>query len=219
MTASLVIAYRDMGCPHRRAAFVHVLDWYAGFGEVIVEAGDSDDTFTRARALNAAISRSTGDVIVQADPDSLIPLDTLAAAIKLAATDGLVIPHSEWLYLTSEATRLVLDGLPLEDVTPSQCEVHGSKGSGNVTVFSRHTWEVCGGFDERFGMWGGDDGAFAYAAEAFTQPTRRLDGPMVHLWHPRLPQSVPGSVGFVEQFAILSEYRDALDVKALVRDR
>lgn len=216
---TLVVAFRDMGCPHRREAFAYVLDWYSDFDEVIVESGESDDTFTRASALNAAITRATGDVIVQADPDSLVPLDTLAEAIELAAIDGLVIPHSEWLYLTPEATRLVLDGLPLDDVTPAHCEEHGSKGSGNVTVFSRRTWEKCGGFDERFGMWGGDDGAFSYAAEAFTQPTRRLDGPMVHLWHPRLPQSVPGSVGFVEQFAILSEYRDAPDVKALVRDR
>jgi hypothetical protein len=74
--------------------------------------------------------------------------------------------------------------------------------------------------DVRFGFWGprhsgewvthiGDERVGRYATEAFCAPIRRLPGDMVHLWHPRLPESVPGSVGFVEQFTLVAEYRDA----------
>jgi hypothetical protein len=34
-------------------------------------------------------------------------------------------------------------------------------------------------------------------------------GLALHSFHERLPQSIPGSDAYVEQFAILAEYRDA----------
>lgn len=203
MTAEVVIAYRDLGCPHRRASFEFVHAHYTRLGyPVIVESGD--DTFTRAKAINTAIRRSSADIIIQSDPDSFVAPDALQAAVELAAQPGLVIPHDRYLYLTREATRAFYAGQP----NVADYDVTG-EGVGNVTVFSRATWQQAGGLDERFGMWGGDDAAFAYATEAFCGPLRRIPGDMIHLWHPRLPESVPGSPGFVEQFTLVAEYRDA----------
>jgi N-terminal domain of galactosyltransferase len=209
---SVVIAYRDMGDEHRRRSFRYVLDWYRPLGwELVVAGGELDETFTRASAINTAVREAHGRVIVQIDPDSLVPTARLHEAVALAAKcDGLVIPHDRYLYLDLPTTEDILGHrrTPFQ-VGPGNCETHGPEGSGNVVVFSRSTWATVGGFDERFGIWGGDDAAFAYAAAALCIPTRRLAGDMVHLWHPRLPQSVPGSPGFVEQFAILAEWRDA----------
>lgn len=210
---SVVIAYRDLGCPYRAASFAYVHDWYERLGwQIVVEAGD--DTFTRASAINTAVRRCAGRVIVQSDPDSLVPAAALRQAVTLAdAEDGLVIPHDRYLYLTRDATATVLSGRsgysPGAIMDLANCDTSGADGSGNVVVFSRATWHTAGGFDERFGLWGGDDAAFAYAAQAYYGPVRRLAGDVVHLWHPRLPQSVPGSPGFVEQFAVLAQYRDA----------
>jgi glycosyltransferase involved in cell wall biosynthesis len=221
---SIVIAYRDLGDAHRRASFDYVHMWYARLGwEVIVEPGP--EPFSRARALNAAIRKASGKVIVQSDPDSVVPDDQLFPAVRLAAdSDGLVVPHNRYLYLTEAATVAVLARGFITDVGPADCDEYGMNGFGNVTVFSRSTWELSGGFDERFGMYGGDDACFAYSAAAFCRPTRRIAGDMVHLWHPRLPQSVPGHPGYSEQFAIVAEYRDAAAtgpaaVRDLVRSR
>ncbi len=221
---SVVIAYRDLGCPHRRRSFEYVRMWYDRFGwEVIVDPGGEE--FSRAAAINSAVRRATGRVIVQSDPDSVVPDDQLLHGVELAAhADGLVVPHDRYLYLTEAATDAVFAGGFIRAYGPADCDQHGMKGSGNVTVFSRSTWEKAGGFDERFGMWGGDDSAFAYCAAAFCRPLRRVPGDMVHLWHPRLPQSVPGTLGYAEQFAILAQYRDAAAigpaaVRELVRSR
>ncbi len=224
---SVVIAYRDMGCDHRRSSFNHVKAWYDPLGfEVVVECGESDATFTRASAINRAIERASGSVIVQSDPDSLVPVTQLGTAIGVAAASGvLVIPHDQYLYTTKDTTDAILDGkVDIWNIGPADCEASGAGGSGNVVVFSRDLWAQAGGFDERFGLWGGDDAAFRYAAEAFRGPAQRTGGPMVHLWHPRLPQSIPGDPGYVEQFAILAQYRDAAAVGAaavreLVRNR
>lgn len=225
---SIVIAYRDMGDEHRRRAFSYVPPWYGRLRdwEVVVESGASDATFTRASAINAAVRRATGDVIVQVDPDSLVTSHAVRLAATMATDDGLVVAHDQYLYLGRRATADVLaGGRDPFLVLPADCESHGEGGFGNVVAFNRRTWEQSGGFDERFGLWGGDDAAFRYATEAFTgAPVRRVAGPMVHLWHPRLPQSVPGTPGYAEQFAILAEYRDAAAtgpeaVKKLVMSR
>lgn len=227
MTVSVVIAYRDMGDEARRRAMHYVLAWYARLDwEIVVEAGASDATFTRASAINTAVRRARGDVILQVDPDSLVHLDAAQTAAAFAHEDGLVVAHDVYLYLTEQATELVLTGQrdPMQSIL-LDCHDHGARGSGNVVAFNRSTWERAGGFDERFGLWGGDDAAFRYAAEAITgAPTRRVPGPMVHLWHPRLPQSIPGDPGYQQQFQILAKYRDAAQVgpdavRALVASR
>lgn len=227
MNVDVVIAYRDMGCEHRRRSFAYVLDWYDRCGyRAIVESGESDDQFTRASAINTAVRRSRADVIIQSDPDSLVdPIALVVAAFDARASDGLVVAHSRYLYLSRVATDEVINhGLTLANLVPGDCDTYGTGGYGNVVAFSRATWEQVGGFDERFGVWGGDDAAFAYACEAMVAPTRRIPGDMVHLWHPRLPQSEPGGPGYADQFAILAQYRDAHAigpdaVAALVRSR
>lgn len=229
---AVVMAYRDMGDRHRREAFEFTRAWYQRMGfDVCVDAGDSDATFTRASAINRAIRATDAETIVQADPDSLVPYRQLFAAFDAAQSGhGLVVAFTRYCYLTRAATMPYMTrlrqggGMPLP--TPDTwCAEIGRGGVGNVVAFSRETWRLCRGFDERFPLWGGDDAVFAYSAEAMTGvTTRRVEGDMVHLWHPRLPQSVPGHPGYAEQFAILAQYRDAAAlgpavVRALVESR
>lgn len=208
---SVVIAFRDLGCPYRAASFDWVRNRYASLGvEIVVERGPEGASFSRAGAINRGVERAAGAVIVQTDPDSIVPLDRLTQAVEAAASrDGLVVPHDRYLYLTPSATSDLLAGRDPFTFTPDDCEEYGPLGWGNTVVFSRSTWSASGALDERFGTWGGDDAAFAYATEAFCGPARRIPGDVVHLWHPRLPQSIPGHPGYAEQFAILAEYRDA----------
>jgi hypothetical protein len=224
----VIIAYRDMGDAARRQSYAYVCDWYRSeLGcPILVDGGSDDATFTRASALNRMASMVGAEsVIVQSDPDSLVPPQVLTAAIALAGQrDGLVIPHDRYLYLSQAVTAGVLVGAGPAQPTPADCEFAGPNGSGNVTVFSCQTWLTARGYDERFGLWGGDDAAFRYACDAFVAPTRRLHADMVHLWHPRLPQSNPDHPDYPAQFGLLAQYRDAAAqgpdaVRALVRTR
>jgi hypothetical protein len=204
--ASIVMTYLP-GDAHREASYRHVVDWYfLGLGPVYVEAGVGG----RAAAINRAVAATDGDVIVQVDSDSLVPHDAIRLAIDMASTaDGLVVPHSRYLYLTEAVTAEVLAGRgdPMA-CGPDDCDSHGPNGVGNAVVFSRATWRQAGGYDER--MRFGDDAAFAYACEAFTgQPTRRVGGDVVHLWHPRPAMSIPGTPEYLDEFVRVGEYRDA----------
>lgn len=223
---AVVIAYQDRGCPHRARAFNFVHAWYTGRGFTVVVNGSGGSAFTRASAINAAIRSTQARIIVQSDPDSLVPEKQLFTAIESAGrAEGLVVPHDRYLYLTPDATTQIYDGVRRWDLMDADdCEIPPGTGQGNVVVFSRTTWHRAGAFDERFPLWGGDDAAFAYATTAFCGPLRRAPGNMVHLWHPRLPQSAPGHPGYAAQFAILAQYRDAAAigpaaVRQLVRER
>jgi glycosyl transferase family 7 (putative galactosyltransferase) len=200
-----------MGDPHRRAAHAWTrLYWRKHFPDAeLVEA--APDPFTRAAGLNAAIRIATRDLILQADPDTIVPVEHALVALHMAnARDGLVVPYDHYLYLTEEATRRLHGGADEYSFTDADCEFSGIKGAGPVTAFSRRTWEMAHGYDERFGLWGGDDMAFAFACEAYTGvEVRRVPGPVLHSWHPRLPESVPGQPGYAEGFVLAAEYRDA----------
>ena len=53
----------------------------------------------------------------------------------------------------------------------------------SVVVVSRKQWDIIGGFDEQFRGWGFEDTAFAAAAETFGGIIR-MDGEVIHFWHP-----------------------------------
>lgn len=211
--ASLVMPWRDLGCPHRRAAFEFVTAyWERHLPDIEVVVDGGPEPFSRAAALNAAISKARGDVLFEIGPDGLIPPPTVLAALGLAAdADGLVLCHTRYVHLTAEATeRLYALGLDadLDTFGPDDAEAHGSTAA-DVGCFSRATWEKAGGYDERFGVWGGDDAAFALACGTLVGEQRRMGGPWIHLWHPRLPQSEVGHPEYLTQFAILTEYVNA----------
>lgn len=210
MRAAVVIAYKDRGDPYRRASFEWTTRYWAALGYPIYVS--CPDPFTRPSAINRAVERADADVILQADPDSFLLLKRAEEALRLAAAaPGLVVPFHEYRYLTAAFSEsMMADPAALLTSGDAVCEERGPGGVGNVVAFSRETWEAAGRFDERFRWnWGGDDGAFAYAAEALVAPIRRLDGPVYHLWHPRQPESQPGHPVYQEQFALLAAYRDA----------
>lgn len=219
---AVVIPWRDLtGCPSRRAAMRYVDFFYFALvrdgllGNARVIWADCPGEFTKPRALNRAIEvLPAGTVIVQSDPDSVLALSaSYGEAVALArAEPGLVVPHDRALYLNERSTRNVLQGAPPRPggwLPEIDCDEPPVRGVGNVTVFTRETWDGAGGYDERFPVWGGDDAAFAYACEAFHGPTRRLDGDMIHLHHPRQPMSNPEHPDYVKQFVYVAEYRDA----------
>lgn len=231
MKTSVLIPWVDRGCPHRRRAYDFVRAYWRETlpnAEILVS---SPEPFDWGAALNRAAARASDGILLHSDPDSIVPAAQARQALELAAaSDGLVVAFDRFLYLNEGPTVELLEGRSIgigddpEDFIEADCHDHGPGGVGNVTAYSRRTWELAGGYDERFGTWGGADGAFAYACGALVAPLRRVPGPMFHCWHPRLPESVPGGPGYARQFALVTEYRDAAEagpdaVRALIEGR
>lgn len=212
MRFSIVTAWKDLGDPDRQRSFEWTRRYWAHHfpdAELVVA---TPDPFTRARGLNQGVRAATHELILQADPDTVVPVQQARDALWLASqSDRLVVPFSEYLYLNREATQRLHDA-PFDDppsFTEQDCQQYGVGGCGPITAYTRSTWEKAGGYDERFGIWGGDDSAFSFACDAYCNPGIRVQGQCWHSFHERLPQSIPGNPGYQEQFAILAAYRDA----------
>ena len=98
-------------------------------------------------------------------------------------TPGMVIPFSWFMALSEEDSRRVR----AYEVDPVDCQKHpvkGHRGSiGAAGVVSRETYDLVGGYDERFeGAWYDDD-AMKIAFDIAAGPTRWVEGSAYHLYH------------------------------------
>ena len=208
MKVQVVIPWRDRGTDPRRAANLDVVLgwWYAhGYDPLIVDDGlEGAAQFNRHRAYNRAVSGNPGtDVFVFTEADMLIHPNQIKQAVAHANDRmGLVVPFTEYRYLSDESTAWTRDqyhDLPpnmlaewwarepgdkhsIFQMTPESVMRHG-KSIGAVNVVSAETLRQTGGFTEAtHGNWYDDniiEEGFAY----LTNPTRWVKGPATHLYH------------------------------------
>jgi len=204
----VIIPFRQReGSDLRRAANLEVVQawWYAhGFDPAIVDDGlGGDAQFNRHAAYNAGVAANIADVYVFAEADMLIHPSQINKAVGLAeAKPGIVVPFTEYRYLSDSVTKFVRDtvadmddstlaewwALPPDDpssvfdLRPESTMLDG-KSIGAVTVLSRSTYLTAGGFTEATrGNWYDDnitEEAYAY----LVGKTRWVRRPAVHLYH------------------------------------
>lgn len=209
MKTKIIIPFRDRGIDPRRGANLEVVMawWFAhGYSPQVVDDGLSGDAqFNRHRAYNRAVERfPETDVFVFTEADMLIHPEQIRLAVRLATRKpGLVVPFTQYRYLSDSMTEVVRDAyrdnaissvadwwsLPVHDprsiftVTPESTMDDG-KSIGAVNVLSRETLDVTGGFTEiTRGNWYDDniiEEGFAFLTGSKTQ---WVPGPAVHLYH------------------------------------
>lgn len=215
MKVSVIIPFRlREGADIRRSANLDVVQawWYAhGFDPQIVSDGlHGDCQFNRHRAYNRAVaSNPDTDVFVFTEADMLIHPEQIKQAARLAQQKiGLVVPFTEYRYLSDDVTGFVRDtyasmgtkdlaewwALPANDdrsvfdMRPESV-MKGGKSIGAVNVVSRQTLNITGGFTEMTsGNWY-DDNIIEEGFKFLAGPTRWVQGPAVHLYH------LPGHTG------------------------
>lgn len=180
--------------PHRIAAFKIVQSFYATeFPDWPVVFGVSDEPFSRARAINEAVSPGLGDflhgrqlpdILVVNDADSLCEPEAVQRAVLQATLDpGLVRAYTHYKRLTKEATEALTPTTYLDAWQgPFDWEMENAHAHGCVAV-RRECFEQVGGYDPKFRGWGYEDLAAEMLYDAHW-PDRRIDGTLVHLWHP-----------------------------------
>lgn len=145
------------------------------------------EPFTRASACNLAAERSTAEVVVFIDADSVVPTTQLDQAIRRAGEiRGFVRAYDVYTRLSEQAT------LDLQTWSDSfLAETNWSQPntvSHGVIAMHRQSFVDLGGYDPRFEYFY-DDCSFDIRAQ--DAPWDRVAGPLVHLWHP--PRVAPDS--------------------------
>lgn len=189
---AIVIPWRDGGCPHRRANAAHVAAYYrslnigARYRVIVTGDGNASGPFNRSAAYNRGLAKTTADMLVWNEADTIIPADQLREAIDLAAeAPGVVIPFTERHELTPAAAEQVRNGA--DPWTAETEKVYGGGRSiGQCNVTSRATIDAIGGaWCEKFAGWGYDDTLMFHAFKVLAGPPRWVEGKGVHLWHPK----------------------------------
>ncbi|WP_094359933.1 hypothetical protein [Mycobacterium marinum] len=185
---AVIIPFRDRGRdPLRPANLERILEHWQDYGHPVIIAADGrqhDDQFNRSAAYNHGTTQTDADILIYAESDMLISHRQIDQAIDAAATQpGLVIPFTEYHYLTPQASRQVLTGQTQPQNAATQYIKAGGRSIGAINILSRHTLNLTGQWDEQFsGSWY-DDNAMHRAFTICAGPTRWITGPAYHLYH------------------------------------
>lgn len=195
MLTAIILPFRDRGTDPLRKRNLHAVlkHWHAhetNWAAIIVtgDGRSGDAQFNRSAAYNrGAAAIPSADVFVFAEADMLIDSHQIQRAAQQAAqATGLVVPYTEYRYLSEQDSQRVCEGADPASMTPESVipDRHRSwPRTGPVNVVSKQTLNLVGGFDEQFeGNWW-DDRAMLHAFEICAGPTRFVDGPAYHLYH------------------------------------
>lgn len=169
----------------------------------IVVGHSHGKSFHKTQALNDAVRRSHGKVLVILDADAYLygrTVQRCADRIMEEIERGFplwYIPYRHLYRLTREATLRILKSDPEDplrlpnppdedDVIGGQQSTYGHRYGAMVMIFPREALEVLGCFDERFKGWGGEDVALLRALDTLYGKHKTIDTDVLHLWHPTI---------------------------------
>lgn len=185
-----IVPWRDRGDPARKrnleAVAAHLDRSRLGRVWISGDGGVGPAPFNRSRAYNRGVAACpAAEVYVFCEADLLVPAAQLRAGIKLAVQQpGLVIPFSEYRYLSEKSTVAVCSGLTDPFTCTPQRVMADGRSVGACNIVSASTMLAVGSWDEQFCGWGYDDRAMEHAFGVVTgHSTRFVAGPAAHLWH------------------------------------
>lgn len=186
----------------RRINFKWLLEyWRNELPEAEIIIGKSHSKiFCKGEALNNAVKRSTGKVLVILDADAYLPGHVInhAANRILEELDNHLwyVPYRRLYRLTRLATDLILESDPSDPLrfpSPPPYDLientghlskYGHRYGAMIMMFPREAYETLGCFDERFKGWGGEDVALLRALDTLYGKHKTTKNDILHLWHP-----------------------------------
>lgn len=178
MNVVITIPWRPT--PQRRAAHDLVRDQYERLfpAAPVLDVDTCHQPFNRAAARNRCVRLAedlAAEVVVISDADAVFaPTGSLLEAIAAAGDGKLHLPYTAQHYCTEDETDRIFGG----DRTP----LPGHPGTGACYVITPAAYWACGGSDERFIGWGGEDDGLVSAANCLIG-VRRHQGTVLSLWH------------------------------------
>lgn len=157
--------------------------------EIITEMEPpSSDPFCKAAALNRAVRRSRGGIVIQHDSEVFAQPELMEQLVSQAQSAGWAL-FERVHKLSPEISERICNGA--KDTAPPElaegdvqqevdCRQTGT-WYGFCTAVRRDKWID---LDERFQGWGYEDVAWRYAMETLVGPPGWVSGDLYHLWHP-----------------------------------
>lgn len=200
---SLLIPFSSKD-PIRVKAFTWLIDyWRNELPDCEIIIGESlSPIFCKEEALNNAVEKSIGDILVILDADVYLDgriITHCAERIReeLAYGHNLwYVPYRNLYRLRKEVTDLLYSSdpkMPLRFPSPPPLylvENNGDKSEygclygAMIMMFPRQAYETLGCFDERFVGWGGEDMAVLRALDTLFGKHKTIVNDIFHLWHP-----------------------------------
>jgi len=156
---------------------------YGNINHVIFAA--DDNSFRKAALINEAVwNVSDSEYIAMIDNDCILRDVTVEKLLPINEC-SVYIPYNSINFLRESHTRQLLRKGSFTQSKPLQ-DLHISKYTGGINVFSRDTFDTVGGFDEAFVNWGAEDDAFHIKCKRLVGPIDRIesDTELLHIWHP-----------------------------------
>ena len=186
-TVSVVVPFRgDGGRRDELWAFCKAW-WVSHFPEFeLIESDNGDEPFSRGGSRNAGAERSSGDILIFADADTLVAHVEEAVKIAEGGMWCLAYAESQYLALTEEATLALLKTDPtgqLREPTREECREHLTS-YGGVQAMPREAFFRAGMYCKQFRGFGGEDVAFMFAMDTLWSPHVRASGWAIAPKHP-----------------------------------
>lgn len=168
--------------------------------EVIIGKSRSK-VFCKGEALNNAIKKSHGKVIVVLDADTYIRGHVIKRCAdrileELSYGNRLwYVPYHHLFRLKKWVTDIIIESDPCDpfviptpvpsDYIENQGDMikYGRRYGAMITIFPREAFDILGCFDERFRGWGGEDVAFVRAMDTLYTRHKSTHNDVFHLWH------------------------------------
>ena len=166
----------------------------------IVIGRSTSKVFCKGEALNDAVRRSTGRVLVIIDSDAYIKgsiIEKCANRILEDPCDRLwFVPYRHLYRLKRHITEKIISSdpkdpirvkchPPLDDVENNgDKNKYGHRYGAMCMIFPREAYDVLGCFDERFKGWGGEDVSLLRALDTLYGKHKTIRTCIFHLWHP-----------------------------------
>lgn len=174
----------------RSRARTAVHDHYAAMGVPVVYGSADGDMFNRSAARNAAADDALRlhpetRVLFFADSDTLVSAEQFWSSVYLAhQRDELVVAFDTYVRTPQNVVQGFYSGCSALSGAPYR---HHASGALAVPL---GVWRDTGGYDERFGSWGGEDRSFYHVCNTLRgrRHALRVPGEAYHLWHPLSPE-------------------------------
>lgn len=155
--------------------------------------------WVKGDAVEAALERAHGTVIVVADADCVVSAGALREAVaRVEAGASWVVPHGLVYRLTRDHAAAWMASVP----APSAEEPPGAGlerepyvgfAGGGIFVAPRAAFAATGGIPRSFLGWGAEDETLALILDTLLGPHERLGAPLIHLWHEPQPNRAASS--------------------------